>query len=284
MSESACDDPCAYSDGPDLSAPSASAEFQVIQPLAPSSDAGARFAAEGYIVAESLLEADLCEQLVCRLDSMLAGVFDTGQSPDKVPQGVQTRKKRVEQFVNVWKGDRLFSSVVQSASLAQWVASVAGWADGATVLQDQVWCKPPGSGPIGFHRDAAYMGEGVVTLWLSLDDLEPSMGPLEYAGGSHLWPAPPFDGYTPALFGKRDYRSELNKAACLAGAEPEITQVLVRRGGGSLHDGRTWHGSGVNLSHAGRRAGRPRRGLGIHFGPTGSLPSPPTATARAIAS
>ena len=36
----------------------------------------------------------------------------------------------------------------------------------------------------------------------------------------------------------------------------------MRAGGASLHDGRTWHGSGPNDS-----AAAPRRGLGIHFVP-----------------
>ena len=36
----------------------------------------------------------------------------------------------------------------------------------------------------------------------------------------------------------------------------------MRAGGASLHDGRTWHGSGPTAS-----AAAPRRGLGIHFVP-----------------
>merc|ERR1719476_228468 len=112
---------------------------------------------------------------------MLSGDFDTGVQPDKMPSAQPRRRPRVEQFVNAWKGDRLFEAVVHSAGLAAWVADVAGWPGGAEVLQDQVWCKPPRSGPIAFHRDAAYMGEGVITMWIALDDLEPSLGPLEYA-------------------------------------------------------------------------------------------------------
>merc|ERR1711957_776123 len=48
-------------------------------------------------------------------------------------------------------------------------------------------------------------------------------------------------------------------------------------GGGSVHNGRTWHGSGVNISK------RLRRGLGIHFGPIGARPVPPTSLARQMA-
>ncbi|CAK0863341.1 unnamed protein product [Prorocentrum cordatum] len=118
--------------------------------------------------------------------------------------------------------------------------------------------------------------KGVFTAWLALDDLEPDLGPLEYACGSHLWPLPQSEGYRPALFGRKDYRTELEKAAAHAGQSICVTQVLVPQGGGSVHDGRTWHGSGVN------RSGRPRRGLGVHFGPRGARPTPPTALARRI--
>jgi len=236
------------------------------------------FAADGFAVVGELLPPALCEALAGRLEAMLSGVFDTGMPPDKVPSGKPPgRQPRVEQFVNAWKGDRLFGSVVHGSALSEWVADLAGWAGGAEVLQDQVWCKPPRSGPIAFHRDAAYMGECVVTVWITLDDLEPSLGPLEYARGSHAWPPPPYEGYTPALFGRKDWRCELHKAAGHCKAAVDLVQVLVPRGGGSVHGGGTWHGSGVNTS------GRPRRGLGIHFGPAGARPAPPTALARQIA-
>lgn len=232
------------------------------------------FAAQGFAVAESLLPYELCDALVARLDALLGGEFDTGVPPDKVPFAKPVRRPRVEQFVNVWKGDSLFGSLVHSEALADWVAGVAGWPHGAEVLQDQIWCKPPGSGPIAFHRDTAYMGEGVVTLWITLDDLEPNLGPLEYARASHLWKPPPFEGYAQSLFGKRDWRCELDKAAAYCDATVELVQVLARRGGGSVHDGRTWHGSAVNRSR------RPRRGLGIHYTARGAPRTMPTALAR----
>lgn len=264
---------------------------------APAGDAArAAFETEGFVIAEQMLPMALCDALALRLEAMLRGQFDSGSQPDKVPACVpaepgaaapqRSRKPRVEQFVNAWKGDLLFSAVVQNQALAEWVADLAGWPEGAEVLQDQVWCKPPGSGPIAFHRDKAYMGEGVVTLWLTLDDLEPRMGPLEYARGSHRWPETEHGGYAPSLFGKKEWRAELEKSAALqsatvadgvpkgSGSPAKTVQVLVPRGGGSVHDGRTWHGSAINTS------GRPRRGLGVHFGPVGRRPAPPTELAR----
>eukprot|EP00931_Biecheleriopsis_adriatica_P036190 TRINITY_DN20855_c0_g1_i2.p1 TRINITY_DN20855_c0_g1~~TRINITY_DN20855_c0_g1_i2.p1 ORF type:complete len:196 (-),score=47.84 TRINITY_DN20855_c0_g1_i2:48-548(-) len=139
--------------------------------------------AEGFAVAGSILPLSLCEALLARLEAMFEGDFDSGAVPDKVPPRRDAsvpapKRPRVEQFVNAWKGDQLFEATVQSPALAAWVAEVAGWPEAGQVLQDQIWCKRPGSGPIAFHRDEAYMGEGVVTLWITLDDLAPELGPL----------------------------------------------------------------------------------------------------------
>jgi hypothetical protein len=64
---------------------------------------------------------------------------------------------------------------------------------------------------------------------------------------------------------KNAMRATVDVCARLNGIDPEtlaFAPVLVPRGGGSLHDGRTWHGSGPN-----RSAASPRRGVGIHFVP-----------------
>jgi len=236
----------------------------------------ADYATNGFAIVDHLLSQALCRDLIDRLEAMLAGAFDTGTPPDKVPLVVPRKHPRVEQFVNAWKGDRLFQHIVQSREIAEWVASVACWEGGAEVLQDQVWCKPPKSGPIAFHRDTAYMGEGVVTLWIALDYVDSALGPLEYAKGSHRWAPPPYEGYSRSLFGRKDWHEELIKAAAYSDESIHLAQVLVPQGGGSIHDGRTWHGSGVNTSK------RARRGLGIHFGPRGALAAPPTALAKKI--
>mmetsp|Transcript_173217 Transcript_173217/g.555576 ORF Transcript_173217/g.555576 Transcript_173217/m.555576 type:complete len:700 (+) Transcript_173217:198-2297(+) len=249
----------------------------------------AAFAADGFLIEKQVLPSALCDALVARLDAMLAGEFDTGQVPDKMPRvehpqvdvearsdAQQSRKKRiqVQQVVNAWKGDRLFNAVVHSDELGKLVAAVAGWPSGARVLQDQVWCKPPGSGTLAFHRDTAYMGMGVHTMWLALDDLTHDMGPLEYARGSHLWTTTEA-AQIPNLYAK-DPRYVLRAAAKNCRSKVDLVPVIVQRGGGSIHNGLTYHGSDAN------RADRVRRGLGIHFVARDGLPDAPTAFARSI--
>lgn len=56
------------------------------------------------------------------------------------------------------------------------------WSQGARLAQDQVWAKPPGAGPLVFHRDSTYFDfnpADVTTVWLALDDMVPELGPLE---------------------------------------------------------------------------------------------------------
>ena len=103
-------------------------------------------------------------------------------------------------------------------------------------------------------------------MWVALDEMVPELGPLEYVSGSHLWG----DGRTgtAAHFFDPDQRALLRSAAQREGVDPAAIDSLIvsmahmRAGGASLHDGRTWHGSGPNAS-----ATAPRRGLGIHFVP-----------------
>ena len=105
----------------------------------------------------------------------------------------------------------------------------------------------------------------VVTAWIALDDMTPDVGPLRYVRGSHRWG----DGRVGSAgkFFQSDGGVGLLRSAAeregIDQSEIEIVSVAgLAAGGISIHDGRTWHGSGRNES-----ATRPRRGLGIHFIP-----------------
>lgn len=51
-------------------------------------------------------------------------------------------------------------------------------------------------------------------------------------------PPPPYDGYAPSLFGKKDWHAELEKAAAFCGAaKPDLVQVLVSYTSGCLLGG-----------------------------------------------
>lgn len=147
------------------------------------------------------------------------------------------------------------------------IAQLAGWGDGARLAQDQVWAKPPGSSPLVFHRDSPYFmfePDDVVTVWLALDDMDGELGPLEYVRGSHLWG----DGRNGSTrnFYEQDAKWLLHAAAEREGVDPDTLEIVsmagLKRGGISIHHGKTWHGSGRNRSKS-----KARRGLGMHFVP-----------------
>lgn len=68
-----------------------------------------------------------------------------------------------QQIVNAWKADRTVAAVVLSEKLGRLAASLAGW-DSARVAQDDVVWKPPGSGPVAYHQDSAYISRQFIPV------------------------------------------------------------------------------------------------------------------------
>jgi len=171
--------------------------------------------------------------------------------------------------INVHKSDQLFRALATSKQLGKLVAELAGWECGARLAQDQVWAKPPGAPPLVFHRDSPYFmftPSDVVTVWVALDDMDEELGPLCYVKGSHQWG----DGRVGSA--NKFFQSDGGKSLLYSAAEREgiedmsqlqfISMAGLKAGGISIHNGRTWHGSGKNESR-----NRPRRGVGLHFVP-----------------
>jgi phytanoyl-CoA hydroxylase len=215
---------------------------------------------------------------------------------------------KVLQVINVHKSDRLFRKLVTHPALGKVVADLAGWHHrdaineetdndnvnvvagvGVRLAQDQVWAKPPGAPPLTFHRDSPYFmftPNDVVTVWMALDDMDDEIGPLEYVRGSHAWGDgrvgsanqffPPDRGMT-LLYSAAAREGILKNAS--GGDDPLLLDIVsmagLRAGGISIHDGRTWHGSGRNTS-----TNRPRRGIGIHYVPAHVRFTPDAAKSR----
>ena len=94
------------------------------------------------------------------------------------------------------------------------------------------------------------------TIWIALDDVTARGGTMEFARGSHEWGAAPAiqDFHNPD-----DYQSDFRAAAAAAGQDAtDLVPVEVPAGGGSIHHGWLWHGSGPN------RGANPRRSVVSH--------------------
>ncbi len=217
----------------------------------------ARFAADGLLVCDALIDPALIEPLRAGFEALFSGEFCGGE-PDEVnwqhPSGDPSLTR---QICNGWKASPVVASVVLDPAIGKALARLGGWS-GARLIQDNVLHKPPGARPLGFHRDNAYSGwftpTDMLTCWIALDDTTAAGGALELVRGSHRWPA---EASAPevSFHGPDDYRSPV------AGHLEQIVSVEVPAGGGSFHHGWTWHGSGVNRTAAERRA------LAIHAAP-----------------
>lgn len=165
----------------------------------------------------------------------------------------------------------MFQQLVTSPVLGELVATLMGWKDGARLAQDQIWAKPAGAPPLAYHRDAPYFmfkPDAVATVWIALDTMTEDIGPLTYVCSSHKWGDGRI-GSTQHFFQEKGGKSLVHSAAERAGCSPEDLEYFslagLEAGGLSIHDGKTWHGSGGNVSEPHQA----RRGIGLHFVPVG---------------
>ena len=218
-----------------------------------------RFIADGIVMLERIVDAATVEALRASFDRLFRGEFETGVTPDEVNWQEGTGDPSLtRQICNGWKADRTIARVVLREDFGRALAELAGW-PGARVLVDNVLWKPPGARPLGFHQDDAYLTwftpQELISLWIALDDTSAEGGTMEVARGSHGWAHSAPEG---EFHGPADYRKHMERAAEAEGVEPEIVPIVVTKGGGSIHHGWTWHGSGDN------RSDTPRRALVLH--------------------
>lgn len=221
------------------------------------------FNEDGFLMVEGLIDEATIEELRQRYDRLFRGSFETGVSPDEVNwQEGSGDPSLTRQICNGWKADRAVAATVFRADLGRAIAELAGW-EGTRVMIDNVLWKPPGTRPLGFHQDNAYLRwfkPGLLlSCWIALDDTKADGGTMQVVRGSHRWHHSEPGG---EFHGPEDYQAEMLKAAAKEQVEPDLVPIVVKRGGGSFHHGWTWHGSGHN------RSTTPRRALVIHAMPS----------------
>jgi ectoine hydroxylase-related dioxygenase (phytanoyl-CoA dioxygenase family) len=230
-----------------------------MQELTLSQEQTDRFNADGYVRLERIIDDETVEALRASYDRLFRGAFETGVTPDEVNwQEATGDPSLTRQICNGWKADRTIARVMLREDLGRALAELSGW-PGARIMIDNVLWKPPGGRPLGFHQDAAYLSwyqpRELTSLWIALDDTSAEGGTIEMVPGSHNWARPEPKG---EFHGPEDYRKYMEVAAAAEGVEPEIVPIVVNKGGGSIHHGWNWHGSGYN------RSDTPRRALVLH--------------------
>jgi len=219
-----------------------------------------RFREDGFVLVDDIIDAATAEAIKERYEHMFRGEFDTGVKPDEVNwQEGKSDPTLTRQICNGWKGDRLVAATVLREDIGRACATLGSW-PGARIKVDNVLWKPAGTRPLGMHQDCSYLSwiepNQMISCWIALDDTSAEGGTMEVVKGSHRWADAPPEG---EFHGPDDYRKYMRKAAAAEGiAEPEVVPIVVRKGSGSFHHGRTWHGSGYN------RSANPRRSLVVH--------------------
>lgn len=218
------------------------------------------FQRDGFLIRQRIIDDAAVRRLRAEMQRSYDGDYDTGLHPDEVNWKPGDDPHVTRQICNVWKSNRTLAGVILNAASGQAATALNNW-PGARLAQDNLLHKPPVTagkpgGTLGMHQDSAYAGWAsprlMCTVWIALDDVTHQGGTMEFAKGSHKWgAAPPIsDFHNPA-----DYQSDFRRASAAAGvADPEMVPVAVPAGGGSIHHGWLWHGSGPNRTSKSRRS------------------------------
>ncbi|MBY8974485.1 phytanoyl-CoA dioxygenase family protein [Rhodobacteraceae bacterium NNCM2] len=215
----------------------------------------ADFARDGFLIRDRIISDDLVEMLRGEMAALFEGRYASGLIPDEVNWRPGDSAHVTRQICNGWKASPRLASVVLAPEVGRAVSFLNDW-PGARIAQDNVLWKPPAGdrpgGALGMHQDSAYAGFATLplmcTVWIALDDVTREGGSMVFARGSHRWAHhPPAE----AFHDPKDYLAEFRAAG---GSEADLVPVVVPKGGGSIHHGWLWHGSGPNHGQTPRRS------------------------------
>jgi len=213
-----------------------------------------QFHEDGFLVVEDLLDAELVDRVVRRIEPLFSGEFDTGIYPDDLTwTSTLGMTNATRQAVGVWRSDLTCASVVLSEKLGQMTSMLGGWT-GSRFLGDSIYVKPYGANETILHQDLMYpfypfYHEPLefIGCWIALTDAIPGASTIEYVRGSHRWVA--IDaGPTCYVPQSESYLWHMEQAARQAGIEnPKVSQMELKPGSCTFHHCRVWHGTGKNI-------------------------------------
>jgi ectoine hydroxylase-related dioxygenase (phytanoyl-CoA dioxygenase family) len=91
------------------------------------------------------------------------------------------------QTTNLWRVDEDVARFVLSPRFGRVAAELMG-VDGVRLYHDQALFKEPGGGRTPWHQDQFYWpfaSADSITMWMPLADLDPEVGSMDFADGSH---------------------------------------------------------------------------------------------------
>jgi len=200
-----------------------------------------------YILSHQIIPNQILTDARNGMAAVRDGDFDMGLAPTEHPGYDPGRLCKIN---NPHRSDRGLHGLVTCPELGSQVASITGsrWIQ---VWASQLLIKPPGSqsaGHVGWHQDRQYWGmwqeeEGLFTVWIALEDVGETSGPMRFVKRSHRW----------GFLNQGDFFNNSRAATReLISVPPEESweevSVLLPAGGISIHHCLTYHGSGPNTS------------------------------------
>ena len=140
---------------------------------------------DGQVIVRGVLDAGEVARFRSIVNAALSRAFKV-----ELPPGNETYQAAFDQYMNLWRCDSAVREVTLHPQLARTAAALLG-VDAVRLYHDQALYKVAGGGHTPWHQDQWYWPldtDRTITMWLPLHDVEPEMGDLEFAVGTHRGP------------------------------------------------------------------------------------------------
>ena len=140
---------------------------------------------DGQVVVRGLLDASEVDRFRGIANAALPKAYKV-----ELPPGNETYQAAFDQYMNLWQADPAMAEITLHPDLARTAAALLG-VDAVRVYHDQALYKVAGGGHTPWHQDQWYWPldtDRTITMWLPLHDVDPAMGDLEFAAGTHAGP------------------------------------------------------------------------------------------------
>jgi hypothetical protein len=137
---------------------------------------------DGQVVVRSLLTSDEVAHIRAIVNAALPRAYKV-----ELPPGNETYQAAFDQYMNLWQADDAVREVTLHPGLGRTAAALLG-VDAVRLYHDQALYKVAGGGHTPWHQDQWYWPldtDRTITMWLPLHDIDPEMGDLEFAVGTH---------------------------------------------------------------------------------------------------
>ena len=217
----------------------------------------ASFWEEGFLVVGKVLEDELIEEMRCEYDSE----FDLARSGERPVRNLavgeehhdhdEEDQQEMLQFMGISEYNLRFHQLIYHDVILDVIEDLIG--PNIQLYHNQALYKPPHhGGPIFWHQDNAYwkcVPANLVSVWLTLDDVDYHNGAMQFIPGSHL---------RPMIHDQAQGSDVLLDMGKLVDDSKAVVGDLPA-GGITLHHCQTLHRTAPNTTD------RQRRALAIHY-------------------